>query len=99
MDEVSVLPSKKNKDLIQSYTLTTMRDDIGLYGQRLILRLVEAANATGVTQGLDFKRGTNLIKSALRGWSLNCSESSRPSSCQPPPSWEMSRNTPNYIET
>lgn len=60
MDEVSVLPSKKNKDLIQSYTLTTMRDDIGLYGQRLILRLVEAANATGVTQGLDFKRSTNL---------------------------------------
>ena len=60
MDEVNVLPSKKNKDLIQSYALTTMRDDIGLYGQRLILRLVEAANATGVTQGLDFKHGTDL---------------------------------------
>ena len=60
MDEVKVSPSRKNKDLIQSYALTTMRDEIGLYGQRLILRLVEAANATGITEGLDFKHGTDL---------------------------------------
>lgn len=62
MEEVKVSPSKKNKDLIQSYALTTMRDDIGLYGQRLILRLVEAANATGITEGLDFKHGTDLTQ-------------------------------------
>lgn len=52
----------KNKDLIQSYALTTMRNDIGLYGQRLILRLVEAANATGITESLDFKNGKDLTQ-------------------------------------
>ena len=59
---VKVSPGKKNKDLIQSYALTTMRDDIGLYGQRLILRLVEAANATGITEGLDFKHGADITQ-------------------------------------
>lgn len=62
MADVKLSPSKKNKDLIQSYALTTMRDDIGLYGQRLILRLVETANATGITEGLDFKNGTDMAQ-------------------------------------
>ena len=62
MEDVNLSPSKKNKDLIQSYALTTMRDDIGLYGQRLILRLVEAANATGITQGLDFKHSADITQ-------------------------------------
>jgi len=65
MDEknsIQLIPAKKNKDLLQSYTMTTMRDDIGLYGQRLILRLVEAANATGITEGLDFKHGSDLTQ-------------------------------------
>ena len=51
-----------NKDLIESYKLTTVRDRIGIYGQRLILRLVEYATAEGVTQGLVFKGGKDLRK-------------------------------------
>lgn len=53
--EMSIVPDNRNKDLIQSYILTTSRNEIGLYGQRLILRLIEAANATGITKGLKFK--------------------------------------------
>lgn len=53
---------EKNKDLIESYKLTTVRDRIGIYGQRLILRLVEFATAEGATQGLDFKNGHDLRK-------------------------------------
>lgn len=49
-----------NKDLIESYKLTTVRDRIGIYGQRLILRLVEFATAEGATEGLDFKNRTDL---------------------------------------
>ena len=49
-----------NKDLIESYKLTTVRDRIGIYGQRLILRLVEFATAEGATQGLDFKSGKDI---------------------------------------
>ena len=49
-----------NKDLIESYKLTTVRDRIGIYGQRLILRLVEFATAEGATQNLDFKNGKDL---------------------------------------
>lgn len=51
-----------NKDLIESYKLTTVRDRIGIYGQRLILRLVEYATAEGATQGLDFKSGKDIRK-------------------------------------
>lgn len=51
---------EKNKDLIESYKLTTVRDRIGIYGQRLILRLVEFATAEGATKGLDFKSGRDL---------------------------------------
>lgn len=51
-----------NKDLIESYKLTTIRDRIGIYGQRLILRLVEYATAEGATQGLDFKTGKDIRK-------------------------------------
>lgn len=50
----------QNKDLIESYKLTTVRDRIGIYGQRLILRLVEFATAEGATHGLDFKNGRDL---------------------------------------
>lgn len=53
---------ENNKDLIESYKLTTVRDRIGIYGQRLILRLVEYATAEGATQGLVFKGGKDLRK-------------------------------------
>lgn len=53
---------ENNKDLIESYKLTTVRDRIGIYGQRLILRLVEFATAEGATKGLDFKSGRDIRK-------------------------------------
>jgi len=49
-----LVPSAKNKDVIQSYKLTTARNNIGLYGQRLLLRLVEFANSTGAIEGQNF---------------------------------------------
>jgi hypothetical protein len=53
---------EKNKDLIESYKLTTLRDNIGIYGQRLLLRLVELATAEGATKDLNFKSGRDLRK-------------------------------------
>lgn len=53
---------KANKDLIESYKLTTIRDKIGIYGQRLILRLVEFATEEGATKGLRFTSGEDLRK-------------------------------------
>ena len=57
-----------NKDLIESYKLTTVRDRIGIYGQRLILRLVEFATAEGATQGLDFKSGKDIRRVEVGLW-------------------------------
>lgn len=56
------------KDLIESYKLTTVRDRIGIYGQRLILRLVEFATAEGATEGLDFKSGKDIRKVEVGVW-------------------------------
>lgn len=56
---------QKNKELIESYKLTTVRDRIGIYGQRLILRLVEYATAEGATEGLKFKGGRDIRKVAV----------------------------------
>ena len=54
-NEYRLVPSQKNRDLIESYNFTTLRNNIGLYGQRILLRLVEAANNEGAFQGLDFR--------------------------------------------
>ena len=59
---------EQNKDLIESYKLTTVRDRIGIYGQRLILRLVEFATAEGATQGLDFKSGRDIRRVEVGLW-------------------------------
>ena len=58
----------QNKDLIESYKLTTVRDRIGIYGQRLILRLVEFATAEGATQGLDFKSKHDIRRIEVGLW-------------------------------
>lgn len=60
-----------NKDLIESYKLTTVRDRIGIYGQRLILRLVEMATAEGATDGLDFKTGRDIRQVEVGLWGEN----------------------------
>lgn len=60
MDEpqkFDAVPATYNKDLIESYDFTTMRDNFGIYGQRILLRLIEAANATGIIEGLQFSKG------------------------------------------
>lgn len=62
---------EQNKDLIESYKLTTVRDRIGIYGQRLILRLVELATAEGATQGLDFKSGKDIRQVEVGLWGEN----------------------------
>lgn len=59
---------EQNKDLIESYKLTTVRDRIGIYGQRLILRLVEFATAEGATEGLDFKSGRDIRRVEVGLW-------------------------------
>lgn len=55
--QIQLAPTQSNKDIIESYDFATLRDAIGLYGQRLMLRLIEAANATGIIEGLSFKAG------------------------------------------
>lgn len=59
---------EQNKDLIESYKLTTVRDRIGIYGQRLILRLVEFATTEGATKGLDFKSGKDIRRVEVGLW-------------------------------
>lgn len=60
----------KNKDLIESYKLVTVRDKagVGLYGQRLIIRLVEFAHAGGATQGLSFADGRDIRRVEVGLW-------------------------------
>lgn len=50
-----------NKALIQSFKLTSARYNVGIYGQRLILRIVENLQSQGYVEGVDFAGGVNLI--------------------------------------
>lgn len=54
------MADEKNKILIESYKLTTVRDSIGIYGQRLILRLVQMANNAGYVEGVSMDGGPDL---------------------------------------
>ena len=62
---------EKSKDLIESYKLTTVRNRIGIYGQRLILRLIEYATASGMTEGLSFKDGKDIRSVEVGKWGEN----------------------------
>lgn len=53
---VRVAPSVVNRDIIETYTVAAFHDSVGLYGQRLMLRLVEAAYSVGVTENRRFSR-------------------------------------------
>lgn len=48
----------ENKTLIESYKFATLRDDCGIYAQRTLLRLVEAAQMW--IEGLDFRSGKDI---------------------------------------
>lgn len=50
----------QDKTLIQSYKFTTVRNNIGIYGQRLLLRIVEAVQEE--MEGLTFKNGKDVRK-------------------------------------
>lgn len=44
METLYINPMKEeNKDLVESFRITTLRNDFGIYGQRTIVRLVEAS--------------------------------------------------------
>lgn len=47
-----MIGKEKNKFLIQSYKLSTVRDNAGIIGQRLLLRLVDMANKQGYVEGV-----------------------------------------------
>lgn len=51
---------ESGKVVIQSYKLTTIRDNFGLYGQRALLRIVESVQAQ--MAGLSFKDGRDIRK-------------------------------------
>lgn len=36
-----LIPMKKNKDLVESFQMTTLRNDFGVFGQRTLVRLLE----------------------------------------------------------
>lgn len=46
---------KKNRTIIESYQLVSAKNNIGIYGQRLILRLVQIANEKGYVEGVNLK--------------------------------------------
>lgn len=62
-DEVN---SSKAKEVVESYVFTTARRDIGIHGERLLLRLVELAQAQ--INGLDFKSGRDIGKVRVSDW-------------------------------
>lgn len=54
----------QDKTVLQSYKLTTIRTGIGIYGQRLLLRIVEAVQ--NEIDGLSFKNGRDIRKVDVR---------------------------------
>ena len=49
-----------NKDVLQSYIMTTAKYDFSVYEKRIIYRLVELAQCE--VQGLDFRRDCRKIE-------------------------------------
>lgn len=43
METIVIEPMSANKDLVQSFKVTTIRNNFGIYGQRAIIRLIEAS--------------------------------------------------------
>ena len=54
------MPETQDKTLLQSYKFTTVRNSIGIYGQRLLLRVVEQVQAE--MEGLSFKDHKDIRK-------------------------------------
>ena len=56
----------KAKEVVESYVFSTARRDVGIHGERLLLRLVEIAQSQ--IAGLDFKSGRDIGKVRLSDW-------------------------------
>lgn len=54
------------KEVIESYVFSTARRDVGVHGERLLLRLVEVAQSH--MNGLDFKSGRSIGKVEVSEW-------------------------------
>lgn len=68
----TIVPPDKNaketisKEIVESYIFTTARKELGAYGERLLIRLVELAQRE--IAGLNFKDGTALCKVKVGEW-------------------------------
>ena len=56
------------KNIIESLKLATTRNNIGIYGQRLILLLMELAREEGSTKGFNLKFEKDLRKVEVVDW-------------------------------
>lgn len=56
----------KAKEVVESYVFSTARRDVGIHGERLLLRLVEIAQSQ--IAGLDFKSGRDIGKVRVSDW-------------------------------
>lgn len=56
------------KNIIESFKLATARNNIGIYGQRLILLLMELAREEGSTKGFNLKLEKGLRKVEVVDW-------------------------------
>lgn len=57
---------EKAKEVVESYVFSTARRDVGIHGERLLLRLVEIAQRE--ISGLDFKSGKDIGKVRVSDW-------------------------------
>lgn len=58
--------SSLSKEVVESYVFSTARRDIGVYGERLLLRLVELAQCH--INGLNFRSGEGIGKVKVSEW-------------------------------
>lgn len=63
---VPVENEEKAKEVVESYVFSTARRDVGIHGERLLLRLVEIAQRE--IHGLDFKTGRDIGKVKVSDW-------------------------------
>ena len=65
-DTDSLSTENKAKEVVESYVFSTARRDVGIHGERLLLRLVEIAQSQ--VAGLDFKSGRDIGKVRVSDW-------------------------------
>ncbi len=66
MDQEPKQIEKISKEVVESYIFTTARREFGMYGEKLLIRLVEIAQRE--VAGLNFKDGSALTKVIVGEW-------------------------------